>query len=156
VTGRWSPTPKLAYQWLLDARPIRDATGPILVVLPAYADRRISLRVTARHSGYVTREAVSDVVAIRRGSMRASVPRIRGDARIGETLHLVRGDWGPQPEFSYRWLVDGHAVEGRSTGIAYKVRPQDRGKRITVEVTGRSHGYASVTRLSPATPRVRP
>jgi hypothetical protein len=103
----------------------------------------------------VTRETVSDAVAIRRGSISGPAPRIRGDARVGETLHVIRGDWEPQPEFSYRWLVNGRPVEGRSTGIAYKVRPQDRGKRISVEVTGRSHGYASTARASASTPRVR-
>jgi hypothetical protein len=155
ITGRWSPTPTLGYQWLLDGRPIRDATRPILAVVPAYVGRRISLRVTARRIGYVTRDAVSDAVQIGRGSMKAQLPRIKGEARVGETLHLLRGDWEPQPEFSYRWLVNGRPVEGRSTGIAYQVRPQDRGKRITVEVAGRSHGYASAARTSASTPRVR-
>ncbi|HEX3615204.1 MAG TPA: fibronectin type III domain-containing protein [Solirubrobacteraceae bacterium] len=155
VVGRWSPTPTLEYQWLLDGKPIRGATRPIIAVVGAYVDRRISLRVTARRSGYVTRETVSDAVVIRRGSISGPAPRIRGDARVGETLHVIRGDWEPQPEFSYRWLVNGRPVEGRSTGIAYKVRPQDRGKRISVEVTGRSHGYASTARASASTPRVR-
>jgi hypothetical protein len=155
ITGRWSPTPALEYQWLLDARPIKGARRPILAVEPAYVDGRISLRVTARRTGYVTREAVSDAVVIRHGSLQASAPRIKGDARVGETLHVLRGGWEPHPEFSYRWLVNGRPVKGRSTGIAYKVRPEDRGRRITVEVTGRLHGYASAARASASTPRVR-
>jgi hypothetical protein len=155
VTGRWSPTPALEYQWLLDAKPINGATHPILTVMPGYLGKPISLRVTARRTGYVPRDTVSDAVVIDPGTLKAPTPRIRGEARVGETLHVLRGDWDPHPGFAYRWLVNGRPVPGRSTGIAYKVRSEDRGKRITVEVTGRLHGYASVSRASASTPRVR-
>ena len=43
-----------------------------------------------------------------------------------------------------------------ATGVAYKVRRQDRGKRITVQVTGRAPGYESVAKTSAATAPVRP
>jgi hypothetical protein len=155
ITGRWSPSPTFAYQWLRDGKPISGATRPILDVLPQHVGKSISLRVTARRTGYVTRETVSDAVVIAHGAMKSPAPRIRGEARVGETLHVLRGDWDPNPEFRYRWLVNGRPVKGRSTGIAYKVRPEDRGKRITVEVTGRLHGYAPVARTSASTPRVR-
>jgi hypothetical protein len=155
ITGRWSPSPTLEYQWLLDGRPIKGATHPILTVERAYASKPISLRVTARRTGYIPCVAVSDAVTVGRGSLQAPAPRITGDARVGKTLHVFKGDWGPQPEFSYRWLVNGRPAEGRGTGIAYKVRPQDRGRRITVEVIGRLDGYESAARRSASTPRVR-
>jgi Purple acid Phosphatase, N-terminal domain/Calcineurin-like phosphoesterase len=155
ITGRWSPSPTLEYQWLLDGTPIKGATHPILTVAPAYVGGAISLRVSARRTGYVTRELVSEAAVIRPGSLKPSAPRIRGDARVGETLHVLRGEWEPHPEFSYRWLINGRPAKGRGTGIAYKVGPQDRGRRITVEVTGRLHGYESAARASASTPRVR-
>jgi hypothetical protein len=68
---------------------------------------------------------------------------------------VLRGDWEPKPEFSYRWLVGGLPVEERGAGIAYQVRPEDLGKRITVEVTARADGYDPVAKISAATLPVR-
>ena len=151
ITGRWSPSPTFEYQWLLDGEPIRGETHSTLAVAAGYAEKSVSLRITAKRTGYVTRETSSDAVPIRKGSLRGATPRIRGKARAGETLHVDRGDWEPKPEFGYRWLVGGRPVEGRGTGIAYKVRAQDRGKRISVEVTGRAPGYETVAKTSGAT-----
>jgi hypothetical protein len=155
VTGRWAPSPTFAYQWLLDGEPIKGETHSTLVVAGAYAEKSVSLRVTAKRTGYVTRETSSDAVRIRKGSLTASAPRIAGRARAGETLHVLRGACEPRPECSYRWLVGGRPVDGRGSGIAYKVRPQDRGKRIAVEVTARADGYEPVVKTSAATFPVR-
>jgi hypothetical protein len=151
ITGRWSPNPTVEYQWLLDGEPIKGETDSTLIVASSYAEKSVSLRITARRTGYVTRETSSDAVSVRKGSLKGSAPRITGRARAGETLDVLRGDWEPKPEFSYRWLVGGRPVQGRGTGIAYKVRAQDRGKRITVEVTGRAPGYETVAKTSAAT-----
>jgi hypothetical protein len=155
ITGRWSPSPTFDYQWLLDGEPIRGETHSTLVVAPGYAGKSVSLRVTATRTGYLTHATSSDAVAVRNGSLKVAAPRITGRARAGETLHVLRGDWEPKPEFSYRWRVGGRPVEGRGTGIAYKVRSQDLGKRVTVEVTGRADGYEPVVKTSAATLPVR-
>jgi Calcineurin-like phosphoesterase len=154
--GRWSPNPAFEYQWLLDGQPIKGETHPMLLVAPGYARKSVSLRVTAKRTGYVTRTTASDAVAIRVGRLNGSAPRITGSARAGETLHVLRGDWEPSPDFSYRWLVGGRPASERGTGIAYKLRRQDIGKRISVEVTARSDGYQTVSKTSAATLPVRP
>jgi hypothetical protein len=155
VTGRWSPHPTFEYQWLLDDEPIEGETHSTLVVAAGYAERSVGVRVTAKRAGYVTRGTSSDAVGIRKGSLKGSAPRITGRARAGETLHVLRGDWEPKPEFRYRWLAGGRPVEERGSGVAYKVRPQDRGKRITVEVTARAVGYDPIVKTSAATFPVR-
>jgi hypothetical protein len=165
VTGRWSPTPSFAYQWLADGRPIKGATHATHVLAPAQAGKEISLRVTAERIGYVTGTLTSEAVVVRHGRLKGSAPRIAGTPVVGETLHVVRGDWTPNPELTYLWLVGGRTVAGRTvagravskhaTGIAYKVRPEDRGKRITVKVTAHAPGYESVTHASAATRPVR-
>ncbi|HEY4095450.1 MAG TPA: fibronectin type III domain-containing protein [Baekduia sp.] len=167
-TGRWSPQPTFAYQWLADGKPIKGATHATHTVAPAHAGRRISLQITGERTGYVPREMTSDVVAIRKGSLHADAPRILGKARVGEVLHVLHGAWAPRPEFTYRWHVGGRPVKAETglaarfrrqergaTGIAYKIRPQDRGKRITVEVTGRAPGYETAVKTSAATSSVR-
>ena len=165
VTGRWSPTPTFEYQWLVDGRPIEGATHATHVVTAAEAGREIGLRVTARRVGYATRARTAEGVVVGKGTLHGPAPRISGTPKVGATLHVVRGDWKPNPELSYVWLVGGRAVAGRTvagrvvseraTGIAYKVRPEDRGKRITVKVTARAPGYEPVTRTSAATRPVR-
>jgi hypothetical protein len=165
ITGHWAPSPSFAYQWLRDGKPIEGATHPTLLVGHALRGKSVSLRVTARRTGYATSETTSDAVLIGRGSLKASTPRIIGKAKVGETLHVVKGSWDRGTELSYRWLVGGRdvagrtvagrAVSARSTGIAYRVRREDRGKRITVEVTGRAPGHETVLKTSAATARVR-
>jgi hypothetical protein len=164
-TGRWSPTPKFEYQWLLDGKALKGKTEQTLVVEPAYAGRKISLRTTAKRTGYLDHETTSDAADIHQGSLDTSVPRIVGKARVGQTLNVRRGESRSGTEFSYRWLVGGKDVAGRtvagravserSTGIAYKIRPQDLGRRISVEVTARHEGYETVTRRSASTLPVR-
>ncbi|HVW47938.1 MAG TPA: fibronectin type III domain-containing protein [Solirubrobacterales bacterium] len=165
VTGAWSPRPKFAYQWLLEGRPIAGATAETLHVKPAYAGRSVRLRITASRTGYETLETLSDAVEIDQGRLKSSTPKIKGKAKVGETLQIARGDWGDHRHFSYLWLVGGRPVAGRtvagravterSTGIAYKVRPEDRGKRITVRVSAYAPGFKTVTKTSAPTAPVR-
>jgi hypothetical protein len=51
--------------------------------------------------------------------------------------------------------VAGRSVSERATGIAYRVRPEDRGKRITVKVSAQAPGYKTVTKTSAPTAPVR-
>lgn len=165
VLGRWSPNPTFTYQWLLDGKPIPGATHATHVLTPAQVGGKVRLRTRATRAGYATREMTSDAVVVRKGRLKGPAPRVTGRPKVGETLHVVRGDWEPNPEFSYVWSVGGRPVAGRtvagrvisnrSTGIAYKVRPEDRGKCITVKVTARASGYEPVARNSAATSPVR-
>jgi hypothetical protein len=165
ITGSWSPRPKFAYQWLLDGRPIKGATEETLHVKPAYSGKSVSLRITATRTGYSTLVTTSDAVAIDRGALKSSTPKIRGRAKVGETLQIERGDWGGHRRFSYLWMVGGRAVPGRtvagrvvseqSTGNSYVVRPEDRGKRITVQVSAHAPGFKTVTKTSAPTAPVR-
>jgi Purple acid Phosphatase, N-terminal domain/Calcineurin-like phosphoesterase len=155
IAGPWSPNPTLSYQWLQDGEPIDGATEDTLVVPAACAGKEVSLQVTAERTGYITREMISDAVTIGYGTIKSSMPRIEGDPRVDQTLHVIKGEWSAQAEFHYQWIVGGIARDGRSTGPAYKVRPEDRGQHITVEVTGQLDGCEPVVRSSAATEPVR-
>ena len=151
IAGPWSPAPALSYQWLQDGKAIAGATEDTLVVPAACAGKEVSLRVTAERTGYITRETISQAVRIGSGRIESSVPRIEGEPRVDQTLHVIKGEWSANATFHYQWIVGGVARDGRSTGPAYKVRPDDRGQRITVEVTGRIDGCEPVVRSSGAT-----
>lgn len=156
IAGPWSPIPTLSYQWLQDGKAIDGATEDRLVVPPACAGKEVSLQVTAERTGYITRQTISKPVKIGYGTIKSSMPRIEGDPRVDQTLHVIKGEWSTEAEFHYHWIVGGIARDGRSTGPAYKVRAEDRGQRVTVEVTGRMDGYEPVVRSSAATEPVRP
>jgi len=165
ITGSWSPRPKFAYQWLLDGHPIKGATHETFRIKADHAGKAVSLRITATRTGYSTLETTSDPVEIHQGTLKSSTPKINGRAKVGETLQIERGDWGDQRRFSYLWLVGGRTVPGRTvagravtdraTGLAYQVRPEDRGKRITVQVSAHAPGFKTVTKTSASTAPVR-
>jgi alkaline phosphatase D len=155
IAGPWSPNPTLSYQWLQDGEAIDGATEDTLVVPAACAGKDVKLQVTAERSGYITAELISDAVKIGYGTIESSMPRIEGDPRVDQTLHVIKSEWSALAEFHYQWIVGGIARDGRSTGPAYKVRREDRGQRVTVEVTGRMDGCEPVVRSSAATEPVR-
>ena len=106
-------------------------------------------------TGYITRTTLSDPVTIGLGTIESSMPRIGGDPCVGQTLQVIKGEWSAHAEFHYQWIVGGVARDGRSTGPAYKVRPEDHGQRVTVEVTARMEGCEPAVRTAALTDPVR-
>ncbi|MBK7821914.1 MAG: hypothetical protein IPJ61_12775 [Tessaracoccus sp.] len=56
-------------------------------------------------------------------------------------------------KLSYRWLRNGKAVKGAAKST-YKLKKADKGKKITVKVTGKKSGYTTVAKTSKATKKV--
>ena len=48
-------------------------------------------------------------------------------------------------KLAYRWYANGKAIS-KATASTYTVRKAQKGKRITVRVTGRKTGYPTVSR----------
>ncbi|WP_110181890.1 DUF3152 domain-containing protein [Nocardioides solisilvae] len=83
------------------------------------------------------------------------LPRIRGEARWTRTLRADPGRWTPRRETTrYRWLRDGEPVPG-ARGRTYRIRPDDVGSRLRVEVRVRVSGLPVGVAVSRPTPRVR-
>ncbi|QIG41786.1 hypothetical protein G5V58_02440 [Nocardioides anomalus] len=142
-----------AFQWLRDGVAIPGATGPSYT--PTAADRpgALSVTVTGTYAGYQTATAGSAAVPVRAGRLEARRPQVRGRAAVGHRLHARAGRWKAGPSaladrhLHYQWFADGERIAG-ATGARYLVRPQDRGARLSVEVTGSAPGYATTTRSS--------
>jgi len=64
-TGKWSPAPSLARQWLRDGHPITGATGSTYRLRAADRRHRLQLQVTATRRGYTTKVSLSSSVRIR-------------------------------------------------------------------------------------------
>ena len=78
------------------------------------------------------------------GSVVAGAPALWGRPRVGGTLTVDPGTWGPGTALTYAWFADGEQL-ARERGTALVLRARHRGARISVEVTGASPGLASTT-----------
>ncbi|KRA32592.1 MULTISPECIES: ExeM/NucH family extracellular endonuclease [unclassified Nocardioides] len=81
--GTWTPAPtSVSYQWLANLTPIPGATGSTLVLKAAQVGKRISVRVTAKATGYLDALAVSaQTAAVVKGNVTL-VNRIDPATRI--------------------------------------------------------------------------
>lgn len=85
----------------------------------------------------------------------APTPTISGTVKVGKTLTAKPGTWKPSGvSFSYQWKRSGTAISG-ATKATYKLTKSDKGKKITVTVTGTKTGYASVSKTSKSTSSVK-
>lgn len=81
-------------------------------------------------------------------------PTISGGLEVGAILTAHPGDWSPTPGFSYRWYRSGKKISG-ATKATYRLTKKDKGKRITVKVTGARSGWETVTVTSKKTGTVK-
>ncbi len=150
VPGTWSPTPKLSYRWYRSGSAISGATSKTYKLTTADAGKKITVKVTAKRSGYTTTSRTSSSKTISAIFKTAPTPTISGTTTVGQTLTAVPGTWSPSPtKLSYRWYRSGSAISG-ATAKTYKLTASDAGKKITVAVTATRSGYATTRKTSAA------
>ncbi|MBD5786363.1 hypothetical protein IF650_09240 [Cellulosimicrobium terreum] len=155
TAGTWSPRASLSYQWRVNGAAIRGATRSTYTVKKTDHAKRVTVTVTGRATGYTTRSVTSRSTAIVLTTFAKTVaPRITGTVQVGKTLRATSGTWSPKASFSYQWRVNGRAVSG-ATRSTYTVRSGDKGKRISVTVTGRRSTYVTASRTSGSTAAVK-
>lgn len=85
------------------------------------------------------------------GSVTAGKPTISGVARVGSTLTARPGTWKPSGvELEFQWYRNGKAIAGADSAN-YALTAADKGKRLTVKVTGTLAGGDSKSRVSKRT-----
>jgi 5'-nucleotidase len=153
----WGPAPvSLTYQWLRDGQPIAHATGTSYRLRVADVGTQITLAVTGSRLGFATETRTSAPVLVAPAALtRTPEPVIFGKPKVGSALYAYAGWWRPSHvTLSYQWLRDGEPIRW-ATSARYTPKKSDRGARLSVAVTGSKPGYASVTRISDPTSRVR-
>ncbi len=81
---------------------------------------------------------------------------ITGKAVVGSKLRAKTSKWQPSgTKLSYSWLRNGRKISG-ATKSSYTLTAKDRGKRISVKVTGAKQGAKKVVRTSAKTEAVAP
>jgi hypothetical protein len=81
--------------------------------------------------------------------LKAATPKVSGTAKVGKTLKAKAGAWTSGTKLSYQWLRNGKAIK-KATKASYKLVKADKGKKITVKVTGKKSGYTTVSKVSKA------
>jgi hypothetical protein len=103
-----------------------------------------------------SQSATSTVTAtVGKGALTTVIPKITGTAKVGHKLKAAHGSWKPSGvTFSYRWFASGKKIAG-ATKSSLALKQAQAAKLITVKVAGGLPGYASASRTSKATAKVR-
>ena len=143
------------YQWYRNGAPIDSATMRKYRLTGADYGKRITVTATASLAGYVTTtsKASTRTATIKRGKLTTQAPKIGGPAEIGAQLAAQVTGWTEGTAFSYQWYRNGKKI-GKATRATYVPVQGDKGKRLTVKVTGRQTGYSSASRTSKKTAKV--
>ena len=110
----------------------------------------ITVKVTAKKSGYGTDSKTSAAKSVYLEFSKPPTSFIIGTAKAGNTLTAVTGPWTPAAtSFTYQWYRNGAKISG-ATKYTYKVKSADKGKKLTVKITGHKPGYYPLGKLSAA------
>lgn len=151
LVGAWSPKPSsYSYQWYRNGKAISGATGKIYKVRSADRSTKLTVKVTGKRSGYISVTTTSSPKNIGKTFSTTVTPRIWGTMKAGHTVKASAGYWSPLvTSLQYQWLRNGVAIGG-ATKSTYKITSADKGKKISVRVTGKRWDYMPVTKTSPA------
>lgn len=148
TTPKTKPTAtKSSHQWLRSGKNINGATKNKYVLTPADLGKTLSVKIVYKRSGYLSLAKTSSATTkISVGKFAVTkTPRISGKQQTGKTLKASTGTWSAKPtKFSYRWHRNGVPIS-KATKSTYKVTSRDRGKVLSVKVTGSRSGFTTKT-----------
>ena len=154
--GAWGPGDvALSYQWYRSGAKIAKATSSTYKLVAADRGKKITVKVTGMKPGYTTVSKTSVATKkVAAGSLTSVTPKISGTVKMGKKLTARPGTWKPSGvKLSYQWLRNGKAIKGATKSV-YKLAKADKGKKITVKVTGKKAGYTTKSSVSKATKKV--
>jgi hypothetical protein len=141
-----------SYHWKSGSRAV-GGNQSTYVEAPSDAGARITVSVSASKAGYSTTATVtsSATAAVALGTLVKHVPVVAGHRNVGQKLTATTTAWGPGVvSLTYQWLRSGIALTG-ATSSTHLLTATDRGKKITVKVTGRLAGYATASEIATTT-----
>ncbi|GAA1265855.1 hypothetical protein GCM10009658_04240 [Planotetraspora silvatica] len=151
--GSWTPAAtSYSYQWKANGTSVAGATASTYTVPASLLGKKLTVVVTARHTGYVNGTATTAAVTVVQGAAPkvTKAPSISGTAKVGVKLTVSPGSWTPAAtSYSYQWKANGTSVAG-ATASTYTVPASLLGKKLTVVVTARRTGHANGTATTAA------
>lgn len=145
-SGGWATT--TSFVWLRDGQVIDGATSSLYLTTAADGGKQISIRVTARQTGFADGTATSSPLFIQALMATSPVQLSAAGTGVGATLTAIAPTWNQTTvDTTYQWLRDGQ-VMWSATGNSYTVSADDVGKTVTVRATGRKAGFPDATSTS--------
>lgn len=144
----WKRT-TFSYRWVRDGATIPKATRSSYTPGTKDLGAQLQLRVTSRQG----RNTFTVTSPTSWPIIRTSAPTITGTAATSATLAAAAGPWETGTTVSYQWYADGKTISG-ATAQTLRLTAAQKGKRITVRVTGRYGEYPVLARTSAATAKV--
>ncbi|MEI7743428.1 MAG: hypothetical protein WCK58_06725, partial [Chloroflexota bacterium] len=144
--GSWTGSPTYTYAWYRcnatgsTCTRIAGAKAKTYVLAGADTAWKIKAVVAARNLLPSSAVKATPLVGLVKGKpWYASGAKITGTATVGQTLKVAKGTWQAYPSatFTYRWYRNGVAITG-ATALSYKLTAKDKGKSITVKITGKN------------------
>ena len=81
-------------------------------------------------------------------ALNSTQPRIAGTAKVGQSVTVAAGSWGPgSVSHSYQWYRGKTAISGAHS-TRYTVQAGDAGSTLSVKVSGLRTGYTVTARTS--------
>ncbi len=151
ITGTWEDGTSFRYQWYADGKAISGATKQTFTLTSSQKGKRITVKVTGTLGDDAATASRTSAATAKVAT--AGTPSVTGTRVVGDTLKAKTGTWTSKTRFSYQWLRNGVAIP-KATKSSYKLTAADAGKSITVKVTGRRSGYATISRTSADAPLV--
>ena len=149
--GSWTGGTAFAYQWYANGAAIAGATKASLTLGTAHKGKQITVRVTGSKAGFAS---VAKTSAKTAKVATAATPKISGKVKVGKKLTAKPGAWTSGTKFSYQWYANGKAIKGAKKATL-TLKKAHKGKKITVTVTGKKSGYATMAKTSKATGKVK-
>ncbi|HQY98935.1 MAG TPA: peptidoglycan-binding protein [Propionicimonas sp.] len=146
VTDGWGPGEvAFTYQWFRGKSAIKAATGRTYVAQTADLGAKLTVRVVGSRAGYTAVTQVSaELAEVAKGELAATEPALSGKAKVGKKLTVAPGKWATvKVSFSYQWFRNDTRIKGANKA-SYKVTKSDKGKVLTVAVTGKATGFNAV------------
>lgn len=146
ATGSSAPAgTAYSYQWLREGKTIKGATKRTYALSAADVSKRLSVKVTARKSGFYTSAATSATTpkVVKGAISLKKSPTVSGSKKVGATLKSKPGTWSVKPsKYTYQWYRSGAAIN-KAIKATYKMTTRDNGKVMYVKVTAHKAGYTS-------------
>ena len=145
----WGTGTSYSYQWFRNSEEILGATTSSYIPTAIDVDANLTLRACGSKQNFESRciDSVAQIVSLGVISKVGQVSIGGTSTNVGATLIGNTTQWMPATELTWQWLRNGEDVAG-ATGSTFTITRDDRGKTISLRVTGHAEGYQSVSKLS--------
>lgn len=148
LPGTWSTAPfRYEYQWLANGVAIPGATASRYRPVAADRGKRLSVRVKALKTGYISAVGTSAYRTVGYGLISCRVPVRSGIARVGKKMTVSQRCTTTGTRARIQWLRNGRVIK-RAVKARYRVTRLDKRKRISVRVIRTKAGYATLVKVS--------